>query len=88
MNSSRLPRLFYFVVAVIFLLIAGWLLLWMFSSASLGCVSCNCTYSLFAEHVRCRQPIIAQLLFVVAMLVGIIAAFLGFRRRKHDQETR
>jgi hypothetical protein len=53
--------------------------LWIFSSASLSCLACNCEYSLFAPTVRCRQPYIAMILSAVCF--GLCLAALIVRRR-------
>jgi predicted signal transduction protein with EAL and GGDEF domain len=53
-------------IAIAILLLASvYCVMWIFSSASLACTACNCEYSLFAEHMRCRQPVIAEILTVV-----------------------
>jgi hypothetical protein len=79
---SRLSRPVWFVIAAVLLLIAGWSLLWVFSSGSLACQACNCTYSLFAENPRCRQPVIAELVLVAALLLAGVAAAFGIWRGK------
>ena len=63
------------------LLVALWSLLWVFSSSSLACVECNCTYSLFAENPRCRNPSIAGLLSLGSFALAIGAIILGVRSR-------
>ena len=62
----------YGVLAIVAVLVAVWGFLWLASSSSLACVPCNCTYSLFHELPRCRQP--SQALIVLG--VGIIGAIL------------
>ena len=42
-------------------LAAIYCILWVFSSASLACTACDCSYSLFHETPRCRQPYYAML---------------------------
>ena len=53
------------LTALVFILAGLYCVLWIFSSASLACTACNCTYSLFASSFRCRQPYIAMILAAV-----------------------
>jgi hypothetical protein len=76
------PKYVWFGLATLSLLAAGWSLLWVISSASLACQACDCTYSLFADNPRCRQPVIAEILFAAFFLVAIVAAIVGIRLRK------
>jgi hypothetical protein len=77
----------YIAAAVVLTLGGLYSLMWMISSASLACGYCNCTYSLFAESFRCRQPdlalVLAVLLFASAWLFGRAA-----RRMRRAPELR
>jgi len=82
MISPRVLRVMAFVVAVIFMLVAGWSFLWVFSSASLACTECNCSYSLFHPVPRCREPYIAILLSVSCFAFAVGAIIFGWRQKR------
>ncbi len=69
-----------YVLSGVLVLAAAYCGLWFFSSASLACTACNCEYSLFHEHFRCRQPYLA-ILGVVFSLGLSIASYVMARRR-------
>lgn len=50
--------------------------LWIFSAASLASGSCGNGFSLFAEHMRCRQVHIAMIL---SGLFAVLCAYLFWR---------
>jgi hypothetical protein len=50
--------------------------LWIFSAASLASGFCGNSFSLFAEHLRCRQVHFAMILTVLFLLLCV---FLGWR---------
>ena len=79
MLSTRTKAWLCYGVSSLLLLCAGYSGLWLVSSASLACAACNCEYSLFAEQVRCRQPLVAG--FLACALLGSSAALavLGYR---------
>ena len=58
-------RLIGSLTAVVFIVAGLYCVLWIFSSASLACTACNCTYSLFSSTFRCRQPYVAMILAAV-----------------------
>jgi hypothetical protein len=58
--------------AVLALLASGYCVLWIVSSASLACASCNCHFSLLAPSFRCRQPYVALLLSVAFLIVAVV----------------
>jgi hypothetical protein len=69
------------VVAAVALVLAGlYCVLWIYSSASLACMACNCSYSLFAASFRCRQPYIAMILAAVLFALALVAARFGRNR--------
>ena len=64
------------------------------AGASLGCVRCNCTYSLFSERSDCRIPAVWALLFNVSLgvtvpsfMAAVILKFRGPRRASADRDT-
>ena len=70
------------MVSVAAMVAAVWAALWaMSSSSSLACVECNCSYALFADNWRCRQPALASILAIISLGVAVLALVLGFRRR-------
>jgi hypothetical protein len=62
-------------------LLAAWSLLWVYSSASLACVPCDCSYSLFAVQPRCRQPSVALLTCVASFGAAALAFVLASRSK-------
>ncbi len=82
MINPRTLRVTSFVAAALLLLIAIWSLLWVFSSASLACTACNCSYSLFDPVPRCRQPFIAALLSLGSFALAVGAIFFGLRQKQ------
>ncbi|HDZ48220.1 hypothetical protein LCGC14_0209760 [marine sediment metagenome] len=50
--------------------------LWIFSAASLASGFCGSDFSLFAEHLRCRQVHFAMIL---TALFGLLCVYLGWR---------
>jgi len=64
------------------ILVGLYCVLWVFSSASLACVACNCSYSLFAKSFRCRQPYVAMILAAISFA---LAGFLIWRSRQQAQ---
>jgi hypothetical protein len=77
--SFRVVRIAASVALVLIALYCG---LWFFSSSSLACVECNCSYSLFAVNARCRQPYLAALLAVVSLVLSVVVAVVGNRPTK------
>jgi hypothetical protein len=63
--SPQHIRLIGSLAALVFILAGLYCVLWIFSSASLACTACNCTYSLFPSSFRCRQPYVAMILAAV-----------------------
>jgi hypothetical protein len=74
-------RALFAVLTVVLSLGAVWCVLWVFSSASLGCTACDCTYSLFHEIPRCRHPLYALIGVVVTGLAAIVCLVLAVRSR-------
>ena len=72
------------VLGIAFGLAAFWSVSWIFASASLACVPCNCTYSLFHEYDRCRQPYYAIIASGVTGLAAI-GCFVGAAVHKQRQ---
>jgi hypothetical protein len=50
--------------------------MWIFSAASLASGFCGNSFSLFAEHLRCRQAHFAMIFTVLFLL---LCAYLGWR---------
>jgi len=76
------------LVAIAFFLASWWSLSWMYASAHLAFLACDGTYSLFNEHFRCRQPNIAQILWLSSGVVCIVFIYFGvknIRRSKHNE---
>ena len=74
-------RALFAALAVVLGLAAFWCVLWMFSSASLACTACDCTYSLFHEIPRCRQPYYAMLGAAFSGLGTIACLVLAIRSK-------
>jgi len=74
LSQSKLTVRGPLILGIFLALVTSWLLLWVWSSASLRCVECDCHYELTAANPRCRLPIILMFAFLVA-LVGMIASF-------------
>lgn len=51
----------------------------MYSSASLNCITCDCRYTFFHDDVRCRQPVIAEVLCLLLGGVALVFLCLGVR---------
>jgi len=58
--------------------------LWIFSAASLASGFCGNGFSLFAEHLRCRQVHFAMILTV---LFALLCGYLGWRAMRADPGT-
>jgi hypothetical protein len=74
-------RTLYAVLAAAFGLAAVSFLLWMFSSASLACTACDCTYSLFHEMPRCRQPYYAMVGAAATGIAAVACLVLALRTK-------
>ena len=70
-----------FVVGLGMLCLAGFGLLWAFSSSSLAFRACGGEFSFFAEQLRCRQPHLAWLLMAVAPAASGASFFFSLRPR-------
>jgi hypothetical protein len=81
MKSARLAKALSYLGAGVLVLCSIYCLLWLMASSSLACEACNCSYSLFAENPRCRQPPIAGLL-ALANFIGAGALILWGRVRR------
>ena len=61
----------------------------MAAGASLGCVRCDCTYSLFSQRSDCRMPAVWGLLLNVSLgltvLSFVAAVIFKFRRKSPSQ---
>ncbi len=57
-------------------LASAYCFLWIFSAASLASGFCGNSFSLFAEHLRCRQAHFAMILTVLFLLLCV---YLGRR---------
>jgi hypothetical protein len=68
-------------VAFVFVLGAAYCFLWVLSSSDLACTACNCTFSLFSENARCRQPPVAGLLCIGSVLIAVGLVLIGRRYR-------
>ena len=77
--SPQHIRLIGSLTALVFILAGLYCVLWIFSSASLACTACNCTYSLFASSFRCRQPYMAMIL--AALFFGLAVWIKLYTRR-------
>ena len=86
--SPRVTRVVGCVAAVTFLAAGAYSFLWIFSSASLACVACDCTYSLFAPTFRCRQPVIAEVLSVVFLLLFIGSCIIVAKSSRSPEAPR
>lgn len=67
---------------------AIWSLLWMYSSASLNCITCDCRYTFFHDDVRCRQPVIAEVLCLLLGGVALVFLCLGVRALREVKQQR
>jgi hypothetical protein len=81
-TSKSVIRIVSYLAAVLFLLAGIYCALWIVSSASLACTACNCSYSLFASSLRCRQPYIAMLLTLLFFVLTIAATLFGRSRSR------
>jgi hypothetical protein len=81
MNRKLAIRISCFAGAVFFALAGIYCLLWALSSSSLACTACNCSYSLWAENARCRQPPVALLLSLFTFSVAAVMAVFGRKSR-------
>jgi hypothetical protein len=68
-------------ISIVLGLGAIWCVLWVFSSASLACTACDCTYSLFHDIPRCRQPYYAMLGAAFTGLAAIVCFILAVRSK-------
>ena len=83
-----MPRRFIFAALSAVLALAGaWSVLWVFSSASLACMACDCSYSLFHEVWRCRQPYYAMLGAALTVPGAIACLVLAIRRKPRLREA-
>lgn len=73
-------RIMFIALSVIFVLATGWCALWILSSASLACQACDCSYSLFHEIPRCRQPYYAMIGAGASALAAVACIVLAIRR--------
>ena len=73
-NTAR--RVFLISGSVLCGLAAVYCFLWIFSAASLASGFCRNGFSLFAEHLRCRQVHFAMILTV---LFSLLCVFLDWR---------
>jgi hypothetical protein len=79
-SMPRQPlRLAASLTAVVLILAGAYCILWIFSSASLACTACNCSYSLFASSLRCRQPYIAMILAAACFALAVVAVLYSRR---------
>ena len=74
--SKVARRAFLIIGSVLCELGAIYCFLWIFSAASLASGFCGNSFSLFAEHLRCRQVHFAIILTVLFLLLCV---FLGWR---------
>ena len=58
--------------------------LWIFSAASLASGFCGNSFSLFAEHLRCRQVHFAMIL---TALFALLCVYLGWRAARAGRGT-
>jgi len=65
--------------ATVLLLISAYGALWIVSSSHLAHDACAGSFSLFHEHLRCRQPYLALILAVVAGIPALLLFVLGIR---------
>lgn len=79
MRTKLALRRFFYLLAVVLLLCAGWCLLWVVSSSSMAFTECNGAYELLSSNARCRQPSIAGLLALASLLGAVLAMFIGWR---------
>jgi hypothetical protein len=77
MKSSRHAKLLSYILAGVLLLSGLYCVLWLVASSSLACVACNCSYSLFAENLRCRQPALAGILALASFAGAAALIFWG-----------
>lgn len=69
-------RIFLICGSVLSALGASYCFLWIFSAASLAQSFCGNSFSLFAEHLRCRQVHFAMILTGLLLLLCV---YLGWR---------
>lgn len=69
--------------------LASWYcFLWVLSSSSLAFVDCNGTYTLFHEHLRCRWPAIAALLWQATGMCALLLLGIGiYVLRKNSRKN-
>ncbi len=72
--------------SVLLFLVSWWALLWVFSSTSLTVTVCD-SYSLLHEEFRCRQPYIAQILWIVSGILSMIFFPLGFANIRRSNKA-
>ncbi len=83
MDRTHIARMACFIASIVFVLVSGWSLVWVFSSSDMAFAACNGSFSLFALNFRCRQPHIAMLLSFVSFLFAVGAFILGKRYRRN-----
>jgi hypothetical protein len=74
-------RAVFIALTIVLMMGAGWFGLWMVASASMACAPCNCTYSLFHEVPRCRQPWIALIGACVAGVGAVCCLVFAIRAK-------
>lgn len=67
---------------------AIWSLLWVYSSASLNCIACDCRYRLLHDNVRCREPVIAEILCLILGSVAVTFLCLGIHALREVKQER
>lgn len=73
-------------IGILGLAVSIFLFIWSISIASLRCVYCDCSFSIFAENSHCRFPsilnLISLLLFGVSLILLIISGLSFLQNRK------
>jgi hypothetical protein len=67
------------VLAVLLMLSSVYCFLWVFSSSSLAFLHCNGNFSMTHADMRCRQPQIATILWLVLGVTSIMLFVVAFR---------
>ena len=86
--------IFWLLIGVGSVVLSALFFMMLAAGASLGCVRCNCTYSLFSERSDCRMPAVWALLFnvslgvtVLSFVAAVILKFRGSRRASDDRDA-
>jgi TRAP-type C4-dicarboxylate transport system permease small subunit len=82
MKYQPLIRAALLLSAWLLLFLAGWSLLWVFSSYSMAFSTCSGSFDFFAENLRCRQPYFAMLLFSVSLALAVVLFIWAARRNE------